>query len=107
MFTRPVVQRDRQPVQGFLGTPHQRNEPLLWEYGRQPDYRYPREPEARSPNLAIRDGRWKLLINADGTGAELYDLAADPNEINNLSLQQTEQVVRLSSAVLKWRKALP
>ena len=91
----------------FLGTPRQRTEPLLWEYGRQPDYRYPREPEARSPNLAIREGRWKLLINANGTGAELYDLSADPNETNNLATKQNDQATRLSDTVLKWRKSLP
>ena len=39
----------------------------------------------RSPNLALRDGKWKLLINADATGAELYDLADDPNESQNLA----------------------
>ena len=39
----------------------------------------------RSPNVAVRDGRWKLLVNADGTGAELYDLTADPREAADLA----------------------
>ena len=59
----------------LLGAPTLRSQPLFWEYGRKADYLFPREPGARSPNLAIRDGKWKLLVNADGTGAELYDLA--------------------------------
>jgi hypothetical protein len=47
----------------------------------------------RSPNVAVRDGKWKLLVNADGTGAELYDLAADPKEAKDLAVG--------------WRKSLP
>ncbi|MGH7139773.1 MAG: sulfatase-like hydrolase/transferase, partial [Pirellulales bacterium] len=66
-----------------------RSRPLFWEYGRNSDmqggkgpraFPHPNEPEAKSPNLAVRDGNWKLLVNADGTGAELYDLAADAFE---------------------------
>jgi len=91
----------------FLGTPLLRGKPLLWEYGRQADYLFPREPGARSPNLAIRSGKWKLLVNADASGTELYDLATDPNETNNLTLQQPAVANRLQALVLAWRNALP
>ncbi len=91
----------------FLGTPLPRGKPLLWEYGRQADYLFPREPGARSPNLAIRDGNWKLLVNADGTGAELYDVTADPNETKNLATENPAEAERLRQAVLAWRKELP
>lgn len=91
----------------WLGESMQRPKPLLWEYGRKADYLFPKEPGARSPNLAIRDGNWKLLITADGTGAELYDLAADANESTNLAERKPDEVTRLSATVVAWRKSLP
>jgi arylsulfatase A-like enzyme len=91
----------------MLGTPTPRGKPLLWEYGRQSDYLFPREPAARSPNLAIRDGHWKLLINADGTGVELYDLTGDPHETKNLASENPQEAARLRTAVLDLRKSLP
>jgi hypothetical protein len=30
--------------------------------------------------FAVRDGRWKVIFDADAVHAEVYDLAADPNE---------------------------
>lgn len=91
----------------LLGTPLPRAKPLFWEYGRKGDYLFPREPGARSPNLAMRDGNWKLLINADASGAELYDLTTDPNETKNLATEQPAVAQRLQAALLAWRKALP
>ena len=62
----------------LLGTSPRRTKPLFWEYGRNDkSFAYPAGKD-RSPNVAVRDGDWKLLVNADGTGAELYDLSADP-----------------------------
>jgi arylsulfatase A-like enzyme len=91
----------------LLGKPTPRRKPLLWEYGRKPDYLFPKEPGARSPNLAIRDGQWKLLINADNTGAELYDVTADPHETQNLISEKPDEAKRLGDAVLGWRRSLP
>lgn len=91
----------------LTGTAVKRTHPLLWEYGRNPgSFKFPKGKN-QSPNLAIRDGKWKLLIQADGTGAELYDLDADSNETNNLAVGNPEIVTRLSSTVLEWRKSLP
>jgi arylsulfatase A-like enzyme len=85
-----------------------RTRPLFWEYGRNDtSFAYPKGGGNRSPNVAVRDGNWKLLVNADGSGAELYDLAADSKETKNLAPTEPEVAKRLSEAALKWRKGLP
>jgi arylsulfatase A-like enzyme len=62
----------------LLGESPVRDRRLFWEYGRNDtSFAFPKGAGDRSPNVAVRDGDWKLLVNADGTGAELYDLAAD------------------------------
>ncbi|MDB6112681.1 MAG: arylsulfatase family protein [Pedosphaera sp.] len=60
-----------------------------------------------SPNVAVRDGKWKLLVNDDGTGAELYDLDADRNEIENIAEKNPQVASRLKEQALSWKKSLP
>ena len=91
----------------LLGKPTVRARPLFWEYGRnETSFKYPAAPD-RSPNVAMLDGKWKLLISADGTGAELYDLLADAKESHNLADTEIEKVATMKAAALAWRKALP
>jgi len=93
--------------QALLGKPAKRRKPLFWEYGRNNEsFAYPQGRD-RSPNVAVRDGKWKLLINADGGGAELYDLNNDFGEANNLVDKEASVTKRLSRAALGWRKSLP
>lgn len=100
----------------FSGQMPRRTTPLFWQYGRPHDqpttgpvqgFPYPREPLARSPVLAVRHGDWKLLMNPDGSAAELYDLAHDPREENNLAPVRPEVVGRLADLLTAWRKTLP
>jgi arylsulfatase A-like enzyme len=92
----------------LLGRTAARAKPLFWEYGRKPDgYLYPKPLGDKSPNVAIRDGQWKLLLNTDGTDAELYDIDADPKESSNVAAAHPEVVKRLSDQALAWRKSLP
>lgn len=91
----------------LLGKKSTSHERLFWEYGRNDkSFVYPDAPD-RSPNVAVREKNWKLLINADGTGAELYDLSKDVAEQNNLAATEPAVVKRLSAAALDWRKSLP
>ena len=91
----------------LLGKSFTRAKPLFWEYGRnEKTFAYPKPPD-RSPNLALLDGRWKLLVNANGSGAELYDVFADPNEAKNLADAQPERAEKMKAALLQWRRALP
>jgi len=80
-----------------------RSKPLLWN--RPPDR--PGTKEDPWPDLAIRDGDWKLLIMEDGAGARLFNVAIDPGEGSDLSAKNPEITRRLSQEVLNWRKALP
>jgi arylsulfatase A-like enzyme len=85
-----------------------RRKPVFWEYGRNTNsFAYPKDLRNRSPNIAVRDGAWKLLLNADGSGPELYDLAADPKEERNLAAGKPEIAKRLARQALDWRRSLP
>ena len=91
----------------LFGKPVRRTKTLFWEYGRNANsFAYPQAPH-RSPNVAVREGNWKLLVNADGAGAELYDVIADPKEAKNLAGEKPEIIQRLKQAALDWRKSMP
>lgn len=88
----------------FFGKSASRRQPMFWEFGR--NFHKPRVGES-SPNVAVRDGDWKLLINADGTRQELYNLATDAGEAANVAGKNPRITARLSKAALKWRNSLP
>lgn len=91
----------------LLGKPTLRKMPLYWEYGRNNEsFRYP-EGRDKSPNLAMRAGTWKLLVNDDGSGTELYNLATDPSEQTDVSSKYPKLVSELRPKLLAWRAGLP
>jgi uncharacterized sulfatase len=59
------------------------------------------------PDLAVRDGRWKLLCAYDGSSPQLYDLAADPSESKNLAADQPSETARLTAALVAWHQSMP
>jgi arylsulfatase A-like enzyme len=92
----------------LLGKAAERSKPLFWEYGRNEKFfRYPPRPRDRSANVAIRDGKWKLLVNDDGSGVELFDVTQDPNESKSVLADHAEVAKRLKTAALVWRASLP
>ncbi len=96
---------DLSPV--FDGATPQRQRPLFWEYGRNnQSFAYPQGRD-RSPNVALRDGNWKLLVNADGTNAQLFDLLADPDENHDLAAEQPERTKEMADRAVAWRKSMP
>lgn len=87
--------------QALLGKPQTRKGDLMWDFGRSNHFGHPR-PYHTSPHLAIRRGDMKLLINGDGTNAQLYDLSKDPNETQDVAAQHEALVKELSAKVLAW-----
>jgi arylsulfatase A-like enzyme len=97
----------RDMSDALLGRDTRRTSPVFWEYRRKPFYHKPGNPDFVSPNLAVRDGKWKLLINDDRSDAQLYDIHKDIAEAANLANKRPEITKRLADLVLKWRKSLP
>ena len=58
------------------------------------------------PYGAIRHGDQKLIEFFEGGKLELYDLKADPNESNDLSESQPDNVKELLAALRDWRKSV-
>jgi hypothetical protein len=57
--------------------------------------------------VAVREGKWKLLVNVDGSNVELYDLSVDQNETTNVAERNPKIAKRLTAGALSWRKSLP
>jgi uncharacterized sulfatase len=78
-----------------------RQSPVMWV--RPPDRPGPKNAW---PDLAIREGDWKLLIHRDGSRPELFDIAADPNETKNLAPEDPDLVRRLGEQVIAWDRSI-
>jgi len=89
--------------QAILGKPKERTKPLLWQWR----FRIFGDMVHKSPMLAIREGKWKLLMNPDRSRVELYDIPADPTELDNVAGQYPDVVKRLSQTLLQWHDTLP
>ena len=90
----------------WRGGPAPKRNAFFWEYGRNAEaFKYPAND--RSPNLAVRRNQWKLLVNADGSGAELYDLSSDASETRNVAGNQPEIASELIRLVHDWRATWP
>lgn len=85
---------DRSAV--FLGANRSRSKPLFWK--------------ASSTGSApvIREGDWKLhLKRKRDEGVELYDLAVDPSERNNVADAHPDIVRKLTKMLRTWVAELP
>ncbi|UZR97428.1 sulfatase-like hydrolase/transferase [Chondrinema litorale] len=87
-------------ISTFLGkTRESRNAPIF--YSRPPDrknfYGF-----KNLPDLAVREGDWKLLCDYDGSRPELYNIVKDPGEQNNLAESQPEKVNELTQKLISW-----
>ena len=58
------------------------------------------------PDLAVRDGKWKLLCDFDGSRQQLYDIIIDPGETNNLADAEPETTKELTKKVVSWYQAI-
>ena len=101
----PGVDFDGESLQGtLLGQGHSRQAPILF---RRPPDRNSYYGDDDLPDLAIRDGRWKLLCEYDGSEPELYDLETDRGESNNLAAQHPKVVTRLAEHLVAWHQSMP
>jgi arylsulfatase A-like enzyme len=89
----------------LLGAERPRTAPLFWEYGNWASER-PGLTVDQSPPIAIRDGDWKLLMQWDGSGIELYDLASDRSETTNVAASHPDIVEQLRAKLSNWRDAI-
>lgn len=90
----------------LLGKPTPRSKPVFWQYGHPHAILKGGKPEHQSPTFAIRDGRWKFLVNSDGSEAQLYDLEADEGETANLLSKQPKRAAAMAARISTWADEL-
>lgn len=99
----PSVQPDGEDVSDiWLGKSRPRTRPLFWEWL----FRVQGE-DYTPPMLAVRDGGWKLFVNHNGTGAQLFNIPNDIGEEHDVASAQPEVVKALTQKALAWAQALP
>ncbi len=91
---------DRSDV--VLGKASRRAKPVFWQYGHPHAILKGGKPEHQSPTFAMRDGRWKFLINPDASEAQLFDLEADEGETANLLSEQPERAAAMANQISAW-----
>ena len=81
-----------QPMEGvslrpaLAGGPLARAQPIFWEH---------------EGNRAVREGQWKL-VSKHPSGWELYDIANDRSELNDLAAKYPDRVKAMSAQYDEW-----
>ena len=86
----------------LLGKDSRRSQPVFWQYGHPHAILKGGIPEHQSPTFAIRDGRWKFLVNPDGSEAQLFDLEADEAETANLLSKHSSRAAAMADQLSEW-----
>lgn len=60
-----------------------------------------------NPDLALREGKWKFLINYDESEPQLYNLDVDISETENLAEENSDLVAKFTTALLEWNAKMP
>lgn len=88
-------------LDALKGQPLARTRPIFWEWlGNK------REPHWW-PQLAVRDGDWKLLMTSAADRLELHRLTDDRAEQNDVAKDHPAIVERLTKLALAWKATLP
>ena len=72
---------------------------LYWHF---PNY----TNQGSKPAGAVREGDWKLIEDDETGNPELYNIAADPGEKNDLAKSESARVSDLVGKLAAWRKAV-
>jgi arylsulfatase A-like enzyme len=95
---------DGEDVSDILfGAGRARTKPLFWDFR----FRQAGSLIHHSPQLAMLDGKWKLLMNRDGSRVELYDVSDNRMEVDNLADQEPGRVAQMSARLIEWADTLP
>ncbi len=70
--------------------------PLFWHF---PHY----TNQGSQPAGAMREGDWKLIEHYEDGRLELFNLAADLGETNNLAAKETSRATRMAEELARWR----
>jgi uncharacterized sulfatase len=76
-------------------------------YFRRPPDRDAFYGDSDLPDLAMRENDWKLLCEYDGSELELYNLASDRGESNNVADEHQDVVLRMKHKLLAWHREMP
>lgn len=82
-----------------------RSKPLFWKY----PARWP-APKGKADHwvaYAIVHEHWKLVANNDLSHVELYDIASDLSEANDIANEHRETVAQLTTKLRQWQSSLP
>jgi len=92
-YPRTFREQTIRPMEGvslrpsFGGQPLNRPNPIFWEH---------------EGNRAVRSGDWKLVAKGADSPWELYNMASDRTELNNLADRHPQRVEELSTAWEAW-----
>ncbi len=88
-------------IVALKGEAIKRTRPIFW------DWRTGSKADDFWPNLAVREGEWKLIMTYDSRRVELYKPGADRAESTDLAQANPDIVARLKQRALDWKATLP
>ncbi len=83
----------------LLGKSMKTKRDIYWYYNNNP---LPGKKENISPALAMRSGKWKFLMQTDGSQQQLYNLATDHRETRNVAAREKHTAASLSAKLAAW-----